>query len=139
MEKTNVTQDHGVDFEFWEQFEIEDQELDELEKDIERGLQIGVWDPHHEMLVPSIHFWRYDGSLTEPPCGEWVSWFVCDKPMTISFDQLERMKKILFTHVDWDCKKTSVHNSEHSVARPVQDSAGRPVWKCTSSDFLADK
>lgn len=133
----NMTSD--VDYEALSQYSIEteEDELKELAKEIDRSLQIGVWDPHHEMLVPSIHFWRYDGSLTEPPCGEWVTWFVSDKPMTISTRQLEKMKKILFTHVDWGCKKTSVHRG-YSVARPVQDTAGRPVWRCRPSDFGPD-
>jgi carbonic anhydrase len=112
-----------------------DEKSNELDKD--RDLQIGVWDPFHSMLIPSIYFWRYDGSLTEPPCGEFVSWFVCDVPMEISLDQLERMKKVLFTHVDVNCKPTSTQ-FDHSVARPLQDRAGRPVWRCKTSDFVAD-
>ncbi|GKY95275.1 hypothetical protein MPSEU_000489500 [Mayamaea pseudoterrestris] len=98
---------------------------------------IGVWDPHHEMLVPSIYFWRYDGSLTEPPCGEFVTWFISDKVMKISKDQLRRMKHVLFTHIDQKCEPTSVQFDE-SVARPVQATAGRPVWHCTQDDFAAD-
>lgn len=28
-----------------------------------RSLQtVGVWDPHHVMLIPTIWFWRYDGT-----------------------------------------------------------------------------
>jgi Eukaryotic-type carbonic anhydrase len=116
---------------------IQNETLATAEMDRRRDLQIGVWDPFHPMLIPSIHFWRYDGSLTEPPCGEFVSWFVCDAPMIISFQQLERMKAVLFTHVDANCKPTSTQ-FEHSVARPVQDRAGRPVWRCKDSDFVAD-
>jgi len=124
----------------WDELSIDmdNVDLDEMKRDLDRSLQIGVWDPHHEMLIPSIHFWRYDGSITEPPCGEWVTWFVSDKPMIIGTDQLERMKRVLFTHVDTECRRTSVH-SEQSVARPIQDSAGRPVWKCRRSDFGPDK
>lgn len=129
-----------TDFEAWAEYSIEtdDPDHEQRTRDMERRLQIGVWDPHHEMLVPSIHFWRYDGSLTEPPCGEWVSWFVCDRTMKISKSQLERLKRVLFTHVNADCEKTSVHYA-HSVARPIQDAAGRPVWLCTYADFGPDK
>jgi Eukaryotic-type carbonic anhydrase len=125
-----------VDYDTWGDISVPmDQE--QWMEDIERRLQIGVWDPFHSMLIPSIWFWRYDGSLTEPPCGEFVSWFISDVPMIISFDQLERMKKVLFTHVDQQCNPTSVHY-DHSVARPIQDSAGRPVWRCKPSDFGPD-
>ena len=98
---------------------------------------IGVWDPHHKMLVPSIYFWRYDGSFTEPPCGEFVTWFVSDTPMKISKDQLARIKHVLFTHIDRNCDLTSVH-FDQSVARPIQSTAGRPVWHCTNEDFAPD-
>jgi carbonic anhydrase len=97
----------------------------------------GVWDPYHEMLLPTIYFYRYDGSLTEPPCGEFVSWFVADKPMNISLQQLEQIKTMIFTNVDGNCQKTSVHYEE-SVARPIQKTNGRAVWKCTSSNFGHD-
>lgn len=97
----------------------------------------GPWDPHHSMLIPTIHFYRYDGSLTEPPCGEFVSWWIADKPMTISFGQLKQLKIILFTNVDSDCKKTSVHFNQ-SVARPIRNTNGRAVWKCTPANFGPD-
>ena len=56
----------------------------------ERSLQFrgGAWDPHHFMLIPTIYFYRYEGSLTEPPCTEFVTWFVADEPMRISHEQL---------------------------------------------------
>jgi carbonic anhydrase len=96
-----------------------------------------IFNPHHEKLVPSIHFFGYEGSLTEPPCSEFVTWFITDVPMEISFDQLEQLKRIQFNHVDPHCKKTSIHSKE-SNARPIQDTFGRPVWRCTPSDFVAD-
>jgi len=101
-----------------------------------RKLQ-STFNPHHELLVPSLHFFGYEGSITEPPCSEFVSWFVSDTPMQVGFSQLEQMKIILFQHVSPTCEKTSVH-SNRSVARPIQDSFGRPVWRCTDKNFLGD-
>lgn len=112
-------------------------DYNEYAQSMERLLQGGRWDPHHEMLVPSIWFYRYEGSITEPPCGEWVSWFITDEPMIISTDQLERMKNILFNHVDYACRRTSVQYG-HSVARPLQDPAGRPIYRCTRADYGPD-
>lgn len=127
------------DFDTWADYstDLDDPDYEKTRVLNERLLQFGIWDPHHVELVPSIYFYGYDGSLTEPPCGEWVSWFVCDKPMIISTRQLEQMKKLIFTHVDGDCNPTSVHYRQ-SVARPIQDSGGRPVWHCTEKNFLAD-
>jgi carbonic anhydrase len=96
-----------------------------------------VWNPYHEMLIPTIYFYRYEGSLTEPPCGEFVSWWIADTPMIISFDQLEQLKTILFTNVDENCKTTGVQH-DRSVARAIQDTNNRPIWRCTSSEFGPD-
>jgi carbonic anhydrase len=124
----------------WAEFstEMDNPNYVHVQSEAQRKLQVsGGWDPHHEMLIPSIYFYRYEGSLTEPPCGEWVSWFIADKPMIISLEQLERLKTILFLNVDENCRRTSVQWG-HSVARPIQDTAGRDVWQCTSDDFKAD-
>lgn len=96
-----------------------------------------VWNPYHELLIPSIYFYRYDGSLTEPPCSEFVSWWVSDKPMIISYDQLDKLKTILFTNVDENCRKTGVQHHE-SVARSIQDTNNRRIWKCTIAEFGPD-
>lgn len=39
-------------------------------------------------------FFRYDGSLTTPGCGEAVVWTVFEKSIGISNDQLERFKNV---------------------------------------------
>lgn len=104
-----------------------------------RSLQFngGRWDPHHPMLVPTIYFYRYDGSSTEPPCTEFVTWFVADEPMKISHEQLLMMKLMLFTNVDDECHQTSAH-WEESVARPLQPVNGRSAHHCVPSDFGPD-
>jgi carbonic anhydrase len=123
----------------WADFstDLDNPDYEDMQRDAQRRLQMTVWDPQHEKLVPTLYFYRYDGSLTEPPCGEWVSWFIADKPMIISLEQLERLKTILFLNVNDKCQRTSVQY-DHSVARPIQDTAGRPVWLCTPDDFVAD-
>ena len=114
-----------------------------------------TWDPHHPLLVPTIWFYRYEGSLTEPPCTEIVSWFIAVKPMIISLPQLRMLQQILFTNVDPDndCQVTSVdaryrrdHTipmngtwyTEASAVRPIQPSNDRNVSQCTHEDFTHD-
>jgi carbonic anhydrase len=47
-------------------------------------------------LLPAKHaFYRYEGSLTTPPCTEGVHWFVMETPVTMSGEQLERLHGIL--------------------------------------------
>lgn len=129
----------ATDYSTWADYstDLDDPDYEKNQALHERELQYGVWDPHHPSLVPSIYFYGYEGSLTEPPCGEWVSWFVCDTQMIISTSQLEQMKKLIFTHIDGDCNPTSVHYRQ-SVARPIQETGGRRVWHCTQDDFLPD-
>jgi carbonic anhydrase len=96
-----------------------------------------LWDPFHPLLVPGMYFYGYEGSLTEPPCSEFVSWKIMDTPMKMSHEQLEQMKRLVFTHKSPECKFTSRHYRE-SVARPLQDVSDRPVWRCTIDNFLPD-
>lgn len=125
-----------IDYDTWADFstDLEEPGFEEESLELQRRLHSTVWDPHHSMLVPSIYFYRYDGSLTEPPCSEIVSWFVCDRPMIISLEQLELMKRILFTNVDENCLPTSIHHDE-SVARPIRPIGERPVWRCTAEHY----
>ena len=62
-------------------------------------------------LVPAEHTsYRYDGSLTTPPCSEGVKWIVMTTPITLSEAQLEKLRAIL-----------------HNDSRPVQQLDGRTV------------
>lgn len=126
-----------VDYLSWAKFSSGVSAEDWLNHSGKNKFEGGPWDLFNEMLIPTIYFYRYDGSLTEPPCGEFVSWWIADKPMIISVDQLEQLKRILFTNVDSNCKKTSVQFGR-SVARPVRQVNNRAVWKCTSANFGPD-
>lgn len=62
------------------------------------------------------------------------------QPMTISFQQLEQVKRILFSHVDEDCEPTSVHNNGQSVARPLYPlGEDRDIQKCGAEWFVSDE
>ena len=96
------------------------------------------FNPYSEAFVTTVFFFRYDGSTTEPPCYP-LTWWVMTSPMIISFEQLRQIKLLIFTHVDGDCEKTSVHNADQSVARPVQTlGSDRYIMKCEEGDFKSD-
>ncbi|CAE8700418.1 unnamed protein product, partial [Polarella glacialis] len=40
-------------------------------------------------FIGSSDFFRYDGSLTTPPCSETVSWYILSKRLTLSQDQVQ--------------------------------------------------
>lgn len=90
--------------------------------------------------MPTIYFYRYNGSITEPPCKD-VTWWVMSEPTVISHAQLIQLRRILFTHVDENCARTSVHNADESSARPIfpaGDLVNDGIEKCTSAHFEPD-
>jgi carbonic anhydrase len=65
-----------------------------------------------EGILPSNRdYYRYNGSLTTPPCSEGVWWFVMKVPVSASKAQIDK-----FAHV-----------MHHPNNRPVQAVNSRPV------------
>lgn len=97
-----------------------------------------AWHPFDPEIQKSVHFWGYSGSLTEPPCtNDSVDWKVMDVPTPISPKQLQQFKHLLFNHVDGNCKRTSVHNSKASVARPTQPP--QRYYHCSRDEYVSDE
>jgi carbonic anhydrase len=67
------------------------------------------------LLPPTQAAWRYDGSLTTPPCTEGVKWSVMETPIEMSQAQLDA-----FTHL------------VHANNRPVQPLDGRALAEDTT-------
>ncbi|MDR3301899.1 MAG: carbonic anhydrase family protein [Spirochaetaceae bacterium] len=65
----------------------------------------------NEFISAATLFYRYDGSLTTPPCTEGVKWCIADKPIQASQAQIDSFTKIY-----------SGNN------RPVQNLNGRVVY-----------
>ena len=64
------------------------------------------------ILPEDKHYYRFNGSLTTPPCTEGVRWFVLKQPMTISKEQIKKF------HDD-----TMHHNNN----RPIQPLDARMI------------
>jgi carbonic anhydrase len=47
------------------------------------------------LLPDTTQYYRFNGSLTTPPCSEGVRWFVMKQPKGLSADQLEKMHGML--------------------------------------------
>lgn len=63
------------------------------------------------LLPKDQHYYRFNGSLTTPPCTEGVRWFVLKTPVTISKKQVEQFKHIM----------------HHANNRPIQKTNARII------------
>ena len=66
-----------------------------------------------QLLPVSKNYYRFNGSLTTPPCTEGVRWLVMKSPLSVSQAQVEQFSKAI----------------GHSNNRPVQAVNARPLLK----------
>ncbi|MCO6186293.1 carbonic anhydrase [Rhizobium sp. L1K21] len=52
-------------------------------------VQVGRVSPR-ELLPVSLEYWRYEGSLTTPPCSEIVTWLVARQPVRVDGGDIMR-------------------------------------------------
>ncbi|KAI4378446.1 hypothetical protein MLD38_015925 [Melastoma candidum] len=76
-------------------------------------VHLGVVDPW-DIEFGSRKYFRYNGSLTVPPCTEGVTWTIIKKVRTASVEQVEALRK-------------GVDEGFENNARPIQLRNGRPV------------
>lgn len=67
----------------------------------------------NELLPDNRDYYRFNGSLTTPPCSEGVTWLVMKYPVTATAHQVEQF----------------AHTMHHPNNRPVQASFARPILK----------
>lgn len=98
--------------------------------------------PRHKMfpyiMWPTIHYYRYKGGLTRPPCSEIVQWRVFDEPMRISRRQYMQLAKLINSYRDPEtCKSKSISSETAENYRPIQllNNEEQEVTHCTDKDF----
>lgn len=87
-----------------------------LPKNADETIDANVAISAESLLPVDKTYYRYDGSLTTPPCSEGVNWFVLKTPVQLSKEQLAAYDSIF--------KKTN---------RPVQDKKGRKIQEATAA------
>ncbi|XP_067096022.1 carbonic anhydrase 6-like [Osmerus mordax] len=61
------------------------------------------------------HYFRYQGSLTTPPCDESILWTVFDTPITLSHNQIRKLESTLMDH-----ENKTIWN-DYRMAQPLND------------------
>ncbi|KAK8377674.1 hypothetical protein O3P69_013960 [Scylla paramamosain] len=107
-------------------------ELRHLTDAMEKIRYAGSWAPVEHLSVKGLlpgteNYMTYDGSLTQPPCHETVTWVVVNKPIYITKQQLHALRK-LHQGTKKSPKAKMVNNF-----RPTQNMYHRPVR--TNIDF----
>jgi len=75
-------------------------------------------------LTDGMTFHAYKGSLTTPPCSENANWYVLEKPLKITKNQMDNF------NLRW--KDNFNYANGHGNNRPVQPLNGRTVLKSTN-------
>ncbi|XP_028309886.1 carbonic anhydrase 6 isoform X2 [Gouania willdenowi] len=91
--------------------------ISNLEKIKYAGQSMTVSDVNVRSMLPENlnHFYRYEGSLTTPPCYESILWTVFDTPITLSHNQIRKLESTLMdidNHTLWD---------DYRIAQPLND------------------
>ncbi|MFI4956454.1 MAG: carbonic anhydrase [Gammaproteobacteria bacterium] len=61
----------------------------------EQGKNIEIQINPNDLQPPKGSFYRYEGSLTTPPCREGLVWLIYQKPMTLSAEQLAMFNDLM--------------------------------------------
>ncbi|KAL3819761.1 hypothetical protein ACJIZ3_005666 [Penstemon smallii] len=76
--------------------------------------EVGILNPW-DINFRSTAYYRYDGSVTTPPCSETVTWTIVQKVETVSREQVSALQN-------------AVHDGSVGNARPIQALNGRTIF-----------
>lgn len=89
-------------------------------------------------LWPTIWYYRYRGSMTEPPCYNNVHWRVFDEPRKISRKQFKQLAKLTNSYRNKNCEPAAITTVRGDSFRPLQKSnevQETELVHCTIEDF----
>ncbi|KAI5095662.1 carbonic anhydrase 6 isoform X2, partial [Silurus meridionalis] len=91
--------------------------INNLEKVKYAGQSMNISTLNVRSMLPEnlAHFFRYEGSLTTPPCYESILWTVFDSPITLSLNQIRKLESTL---MDMDNKTLW---NDYRIAQPLND------------------
>ncbi|XP_062117863.1 alpha carbonic anhydrase 4-like isoform X1 [Humulus lupulus] len=93
-----------------------------LENNKTGEIGLGIINPYEIGFENNSSYYRYNGSLTTPPCDEGVLWTLLEQVQTVSFGQIKALKD-------------AVKDGYEENARPTQPINGRTVDQYPRSHF----
>ncbi|XP_069499852.1 receptor-type tyrosine-protein phosphatase gamma isoform X2 [Ambystoma mexicanum] len=94
-------------------------------------------------LLPATlgSYYRYTGSLTTPPCSQIVEWIIFNRPVPISYQQLEAFYSIFTTEQQDHVKsveylRNNFRPRQNLNGRVVSKSAVKDAWSQDFTDIL---
>jgi carbonic anhydrase len=89
----------------------------------------------YNLIPQGTSFYRYNGSLTTPPCSEIVDWSVAEIPLFISVHQYRKLMSIILNYRHSEtCELASIASPSGTTSRPIQPLNQRHVQHiCASS------
>jgi len=95
-------------------------------------------EPHDVLRQPfkNQYYYGYKGSLTVPPCSDFVLWYIVDNPMDISPSQLRRLRDLIKDYINDDCEKGTYADENGNVNRPLQTKHKHSIFHCDESDYI---
>lgn len=71
--------------------------IDAMPKEENKQVNINRQVDLRALFPRDLHYYRFSGSLTTPPCSEGIRWLVLKEPVTLSQAQLDAFKQALKT------------------------------------------
>lgn len=94
------------------------------------------WHPYDWYVQANTeYYFRYKGSMPEPPCFEGVHWRVLRKPVKVSPGQLRKLHNLLNNRINPEtCKKETAGKPKEPGSKQVM--VNRPIQKTTRKHKL---
>lgn len=115
----------------------------QLQKPVKENYEDVFWWPYEWLLkVGTEYYFRYEGSMTVPPCYTVNHWRVMKDPIRVAKHQIEELERLLAWRLNGKCKASTAGKPRKNnpdavdVNRPVQElDKGHRLVFCECQDW----
>ena len=122
---------------------FQQRELRELQEAFKENYDDVYWWPYEWLLkVGTEYYFRYEGSMTTPPCYTVNHWRVLKDPIRVAKHQITELERLLAWRINGDCDASTAGKPRDGnpdavdVARPLQElERGHRMVFCECQDW----